>query len=174
MSISRRAKVRRGEPQRETGAGFNVDAFKQRINKWWRDVEKLKKTNVSLDPALSASKARLLSKALSIKRAIDKIPGIDKLGLGDLAALPLIPIGIAGGILVWITNWYTDYAKFDRSHELYLKLRQEGKSPEEAANIVDKVRGESPSLFGNITKLAIPIAVLGAAFLFFRSRRNDS
>lgn len=93
------------------------------------------------------------------------------LGLGELAALPIIAVvglAAAGSALVAVTKWVADAFLFAKRLNAMQDLEAKGYSPDAAASAVNRVMGE-PNAPGGIERTASTIlwvvALAGIAFV---------
>jgi len=84
----------------------------------------------------------------------------------QLGFIPLIPIAVVAGSLALIGKWVNDALVFNRRINEMKRLQSQGMTPNQAANIIDKIM---PKGFGaSVTGLVMPIALVGAIVLLPR------
>ena len=120
-----------------------IIAFKKKVAAWWAKVEELRAADVSGSPSLTKDKEKLLRWADRIKVTLEKIPFLDDLGLGEMAAVPLIPIALVLGVVGVIAKWTTDFVKWKLKYNEYRALKKAGASTQVAAKISQSLAGET-------------------------------
>lgn len=120
------------------------------------------------------SRARVINDSVnSIKSAWSEFTGWLKgtVGLSGLGVIPVAVSAVSAGALIYsIGAWLREAADFARRIEAQKQLEAQGKTPQEAADIVSKIPGMGTGdIFKQITKF-FPWIVIGGVALFILPR----
>ena len=140
-----------------------VQQLKAKAQEFVAMADRVKRTEqtVKNDPKLYAEFLTLNARADAVRETIQKVTGgfdkmygyvRDKLGLGEMGILPIIPIAVSGAAIAAITKFTTDAViylkKVEKLEQLAPKIGYE-----KAAKVVNDLDNRGLNLGANLTPL---------------------
>lgn len=156
-----------------------VGKFKARAREFWDKYEKLKQIDPeTLTPDLRERRKILLSRYEKIRAtienitwAIDQIIGFfggDDSNVGNLGVIQFVPIAVISAAVATMGYIISDSVKYFKKINIYYDALDRGKSPEQAAEVAEKVdKGFLANIGSNLTTAALALAAVVIIPQFF-------
>jgi hypothetical protein len=161
--------------------GTAVNKFRDKVLAWYKDFTRLKEDKRELPPELEKMRSDLLKKGGTIEGLLKKLGTATEEDRENLGFIPVVWAGIsaaaAGGVMIYIANWYSALAIYDKRAGLYTSAIKSGGSHDQAMRAMTGAGAAVPGVFGGkasdlklTTKVILGVVVLGGLYMFFNRR----
>jgi hypothetical protein len=153
------------------------NGFRGSAREWWSEMQQVSRLPIPQSSPLYHRKMKLLSKAHAIRERIESIPGLSKLfSENGMELWPVAAIVAALGAMGWAAVSFratsNEAKRLQFEHGEYQRLVSEGKTPEQAQDIV---RGSEHSKRGwaDVAYRALQVApfIIGGIIVWRISKR---